>query len=54
MTPKRTRSGDPSEPVDRSVQEVIVTLDNPGPLYSGMRVDVYIETGSPEKAGAAK
>ena len=54
MTPKRTRSGDPSEPVDRSVQEVIVTLDNPGPLYSGMRVDVYIETGPPEKVESAR
>ena len=54
MTPKRTRSGDPSEPVDRSVREVIVTLDDPGPLYSGMRVDVYIETGPPEKVESAR
>lgn len=42
MTPKKTRSGDPSEPVDRSVLEVLVTLDDPGPFLSGMRVDVYI------------
>jgi len=47
MTPKKTRSGDPSEPVDRSVLEVLVTLDAPGPFVSGMRVDVYIETTAP-------
>ncbi len=52
MTPKRTRSGDPSEPVDRSVLEVLITLDEPGPLYSGMRVDVYIQTGGPSGPAA--
>lgn len=47
MTPKKTRTGDPSEPVDRSVLEVLVTLDEPGPFFSGMRVDVYIEGEPP-------
>ncbi len=46
MTPKRTRSGDPSEPVDRSVLEVLVTLDAPEGLYSGLRVDSFIATDS--------
>lgn len=48
MTPKKTRTGDPSEPVDRSVLEVLVTLDEPGPFISGMRVDVYIQGDTQE------
>ncbi len=53
MTPKRLRSGDPAEPVDRSVLEVLVTLDAPGPFYSGMRVDAFIEALEPSGRRAA-
>ncbi len=53
MTHKRTRSGDPSEPVDRSVLEVLVTLDAPGPLFSGQRVDVYIDGSAPAQSAPA-
>ncbi len=53
MTPKKNRSGDPSEPVDRSVLETLIRLDEPGPLISGMRVDAYIETGPPRGTGSA-
>lgn len=42
LTPKRLRTGNPSEPVDRSVLEVLIALDTPGPLVSGLRVDAYI------------
>lgn len=52
MTPKKNRSGDPSEPVDRSVLEALVRLDEPGPLLCGLRVDVYIET-APGADGSA-
>ena len=47
MTPKRTRTGDPSEPIDRSVLEVLLTLDEAGGLYSGLRVDAFIQADPP-------
>ncbi|NHZ46529.1 HlyD family secretion protein [Nitratidesulfovibrio liaohensis] len=46
LTPKTLRTGNPSEPVDRSVLEVLITLDAPGPLVSGLRVDAYIDASA--------
>ncbi len=51
MTPKRTRTGDPSEPIDRSVLEVLLTLEDPGGLYSGLRVDAFIQADPPPAQG---
>lgn len=44
MGRKKINSGDPAETMDRKVLEVIVTLDVPGPLVSGLRTDVFIST----------
>lgn len=46
LSPKRLRTGNPAEPVDRSVLEVLVTLEAPGPLVSGLRVDAYIDASA--------
>lgn len=46
LSPKRLRTGNPSEPVDRSVLEVLISLDAPGPLVSGLRVDAYIDSSA--------
>ncbi len=46
LTPKRLRTGNPSEPVDRSVLEVLIALDAPGPLVSGLRVDAFIDASA--------
>ncbi|WP_353117805.1 HlyD family efflux transporter periplasmic adaptor subunit [Nitratidesulfovibrio sp.] len=46
LTPKRLRTGNPAEPVDRSVLEVLVTLDAPGPLLSGLRMDAHIDASA--------
>lgn len=45
MTPKRIRTGDPSEPIDRSVLEVLLTLESPAGLFSGLRVDAFVQAG---------
>ncbi|UZP67537.1 efflux RND transporter periplasmic adaptor subunit [Desulfovibrio mangrovi] len=42
MGRKKIFSGDPAETMDRKVLEIIVTLDAPGPLVSGLRMDVFI------------
>jgi multidrug resistance efflux pump len=44
MGRKKISSGDPAETMDRKVLEVIITLDAPGPLVSGLRTDVFIST----------
>ncbi|MFV0422340.1 HlyD family secretion protein [Oleidesulfovibrio sp.] len=56
MGKKHTRTGDPSEHMDRRVREVLITLDGTPPLISGLRVDAYIDTGKTreEAAGAAR
>ena len=43
MGRKNIHSEDPAERSDRKVLEVLITLDTPGPLVSGLRMDVFIE-----------
>ena len=43
MTPKRIRTGSPSEPIDRSVLEVLLTLESSAGLFSGLRVDAFVQ-----------
>ena len=43
MGRKNILSGDPAEREDRKVMEVLITMDTPDALVSGLRMDVFIE-----------
>lgn len=48
MQPKRHRHYKPGERLDINVREILIQLDDPGPLVIGLPVDVSIEPAEPE------
>lgn len=46
MGPKRLLTESPTERLDAKVMDVIITLDNPAGLVTGLVMDVFIQTGS--------
>jgi len=48
MQPKRHRHHTPGERLDINVREVLIQLDEPGPLVIGLPVDVFIDPSGPD------